>query len=343
MSHKVSSTGSHINPLYLSTVFLYIYHLSSSHIASLSVLCYVMSVDVSRRMRPVLQQIVAIITLISGTYLHEASCEFSDGDTQRINVSLPTSECTHPSCFTWSECLMDPSQCFSSHSNVTLLPGEYPLHQYLPVRDAESLSIYGDVSVSGHARDNLVVINCSNTAGGIGFFNVTYFVLSGVTLVSCGASGADIASEPGNDNSVVLLVFPQMVSHYYALHLFDGINVNLKSVFIINSTQIGLLCFNLWGTSRIEDSVFTHSNYRLLEDYMHGEVNCSDDELECVGKNVLLVFVDDLYANYTKFDFIIEGTEISYGVNLSPLPLLFTRGAGVGDNHPATIKIRSTS
>ena len=67
-----------------------------------------------------------------------------------------------------------------------------------------------------------------------------------------------------------------MVSYYFALHLFDGINVNLKRVFITNSTQIGLLCINALGTSRIEDSVFTYSNYRLLEDYMHGEVTCSD-------------------------------------------------------------------
>ena len=121
-----------------------------------------------------------------------------------------------------------------------------------------------------------------------------------------------------------------MVSHYYALHLFEGINVSLNRIIITNSTQIGLLCFNLLGTSHIRDSVFTYSNYRLLEDYMHGKVNCSADELECVGKNVWVVFVDDSYANYTKFEFTIEGTEISYGVNLSPDPLLFTQSAGVG-------------
>ena len=287
----------------------------------------------SRKMMSLLQWIVAIAILVSVTYLPGASSEFSDGVTQRINVSLPNSDCTHPSCFTWSECLMDPSQCFSSYSNVTLLPGEYPLHQYLLVRDVESLSIYGGVPVSGHAQDNQVVINCSNTAGGIGFFNVTDFVLSGITLVSCGASGADIAKELGNEDTMTMLVFlkAQMMSQYFALHLFDGINVNLKRVFITNSTQTGLLCINTLGTTHIEDSVFTYSNYRLLEDYMRGEVICSDGELECVGKNVLVVLRYDFYANCNKVDFIIEGTEISYGVNLSPVPqLMIHHGAGVG-------------
>ena len=93
----------------------------------------------------------------------------------------------------------------------------------------ESLSIYGRVSVSGQAQDNQVVINCSNTAGGIGFFSVTDFVLSGITLVSCGVSGADIASELGNEDSMTIVVLLDyqisMVSYYFALHVLDGINV----------------------------------------------------------------------------------------------------------------------
>ena len=292
-----------------------------------------MSVEISRKMTSVLQWIVAIAIFTSITCLREATAsELSDGDTRRITVSLPTSDCTQPSCFTWSECLMDPSQCFSSHSNVTMLPGEYPLHQYLLVRDVESLSIYGSVSVSGHARDNEVVINCNNTAGGIGVFNVTDFVLSGITLVYCGASGADIASELGNEDTMTMLVFQvnQMLSQYFALHVFDGMDVNLKRVFITNSTQIGLLCINVLGTSRIEDSVFTYSNYRLLEDYMHGEVDFPG-EVEGIGKNVWVLLVDDFYTNYTKVDFIIEGTEISYGVNLMPSDgALIPHGVGSG-------------
>ena len=112
-------------------------HIILSHKASLSVLCYMMSVemnmmsvDVSRKMRSVLQWIAAIALFLLIAYLPETTAsKFSDGVTQRINVSLPTSNCTHISCFTWSECLVGPSQCFSSHSNVTLLSGEYPLHQ----------------------------------------------------------------------------------------------------------------------------------------------------------------------------------------------------------------------
>ena len=293
---------------------------------------YVLSANVSRKMMPVLQWIVGITILISVTYLPGASSELSDGVTQHINVSLPTTDCTHPSCFTWSECLMDPSQCFSSHSNVTLLPGEYPLHQYLLVRDVASLSIYGGVSVSGHARDNQVVINCNDTAGGIGFFNVTDFVLSGITLVSCGVSGADIVKDFSLSAALSIMLGPQMMSNHYALHMFDGINVNLKRVFITNSSQTGLLCISVLGTSRIEDSVFTHSNYGLLEDYMRGEVRCSKGEQKCVGKNVWVVILDNInfYTNYTKVDFIIEGTEISYGVNLTPANLLVTGSAGVG-------------
>jgi len=36
--------------------------------------------------------------------------------------------------------------------------------------------------------------------------------------------------------------------------------VSLSFIFITNSSQIGLLCLNLLGTSGIQDSVITHSN-----------------------------------------------------------------------------------
>ena len=62
---------------------------------------------------------------------------------------------------------------------------------------------------------------------------------------------------------------------------------------------------------------------------MHGEVDFPG-EVESVGKNVWVVLEDDPIANYTKVDFIIDRTEISYGVNLIPVPQLETKGAGDG-------------
>ena len=35
------------------------------------------------------------------------------------------------------------------------------------------------------------------------------------------------------------------------------------------------------GTSGIQDSVITHSKYRLLEKYMPGELECLKDSWEC--------------------------------------------------------------
>ena len=49
-------------------------------------------------------------------------------------VPSPTPDCKSPSCLTWSsQCLADPSQCFTSHTTVTLLHGEYILHEYIGV------------------------------------------------------------------------------------------------------------------------------------------------------------------------------------------------------------------
>ena len=94
-------------------------------------------------------------------------------------------------------------------------------------------------------------------------------------MVNCGAQGVKKGFRKG------VLPFP-----YFALHVSKGINVSLSFLFISNSTQIGLLCHNLWSTSGIHDSVITHSNYRLLEKYMQGEVKCLEDDWECWGCNM---------------------------------------------------------
>ena len=64
--------------------------------------------------------------------------------TERTIVPSSTTECWSPaSCLTWSQCLADPSQCFTSHTVVTMLRGEYILHEYVEVIDLVSTSIYG--------------------------------------------------------------------------------------------------------------------------------------------------------------------------------------------------------
>ena len=146
-----------------------------------------------------------------------------------------------------------PSQCFTSHTTVTILPGEYRLHEHLGVFDVVSLSIYGSRSeVNGSTRENQVVINCKYREGRFGFMDVANFSLSGITIVSCGVQGEKI----GFSDKYLLLP-------YFALYISVGFYVNLSFLFITNSTQVGLLCINLLGTSGIHDSVITHSNYRL--------------------------------------------------------------------------------
>ena len=229
----------------------------------------------------------------------------ASGLTARTIVPSPTPDCWSPSCLTWTQCLADPSQCFTSHTTVTMLRGEYILHEYVEVFDVVSLSIYGS-KVNNSARENQVVINCEYREGGIGFTAVANFSLSGITMVKCGVQGVN-RSLRGQDISFL----------YFAMHIAEGFNVNLNFLFITNSTQIGLLCFNLLGTLGIQDSVITHSNYRLLEKYMKGEVECSMDDLECQGSNVWILF----HNPWAKFasnisNVTVERTKISYGVNL---------------------------
>ena len=233
----------------------------------------------------------------------------TSGLTERTIVPSSTTECRSPaSCLTWSQCLADPSQCFTSHTTVTMLRGEYILHELVSVLDVVSLSIQGSRSeVNGSAMENQVVINCEYREGGIGFNNITDLSLSGITMVYCGVQGAKTGFRG------------KLGYSYFALHIVEMVSLNLSFLFIINSTQIGLLCFNIHGTSAIQDSVITHSNYRLLEKYMQGEVECSVDDWECHGINVW-VFFFNLFIKVASnvSNFVVERTKISNGVNLIP-------------------------
>ena len=128
---------------------------------------------------------------------------------------------------------------------------------------------------------------------------------------------------------------PAFVTQNYIFHIlhcrcFEMVNVNLRFLFIINSTQIGLLCINVLGTSAIQDSVFTHSNYRLLEKYMQGEVECSMDDWECHGINVWVIFFNPLMKVASNIsNFVVERTKITCGVNLIPNVSPFSMGVGV--------------
>ena len=265
-----------------------------------------------------------VITVFSVSVASVVSESQVGGYRARIIVPSPTPDCWSPSCLTWSQCLADPAQCFTSHTTVTMLDGEYILHEYLEVYGVVSLSIYGNKSeVNGSARENQVVINCEYREGGIGITAVANVSLSGITMVYCGVLGVDRRLD---DRDLVFV--------YFALHIQEGINVSLSFIFITNSTQIGLLCINLLGTSGIQDSVFTRSNYRLLEKYMQGETECSTDSWECRGTNVLVLFfnplaIDIVRANIFGSNFIVERTNISYGVNLRPQDSWLSVSAGI--------------
>ena len=155
--------------------------------------------------------------------------------TVRTIVPLPT-DCWSPaSCLMWSQCLSDTSQCFTSHTNVTMLRGEYILHEFLEVFGVVSLSIHGSRSeVNGSAMENQVVINCEYKEGGIGFMNVKDLSLSGITMVYCGVQGLKRGFQDTE------LGFP-----YFTLQIVEGVNVNLSFLSITNSTQVGLLCYNI--------------------------------------------------------------------------------------------------
>ena len=240
--------------------------------------------------------------------------------TVRTIVPSPTTDCWSPSCLTWSQCLADTTQCFTSHTTVTMTQGEYILHKYVAVYGVVSLSIYGSrPEENGSARENQVVINCEYREGGIGITNVTNFSLSGITMIYCGVQGINSGFQD-----------TEMGFSYYTLQIIEGVNVNLSFLSIINGTQIGLLCLNIQGTSAIQDSVFSHSNYRLLERYVQGEVECSEDNWECRGVNVWVIFFNPLVKVASNVsNFVIERTNISYGINLIPKFSSFSMSAGI--------------
>ena len=127
-----------------------------------------------------------VLSILVTTVVSESQVGTS-GLTARTIVPSPTPDCQSPSCLTWSQCLADPSQCFTSHTTVIILQGEYILHEYVDVFDVVALAIYGTRSkVSDSAKENQVVINCEYRKGGFGFMDVANFSLSGITVVSCG-------------------------------------------------------------------------------------------------------------------------------------------------------------
>ena len=286
-----------------------------------TLLCIVMwQIILKQKMLFLFWPVIIVLTVSVADVVSKSEVGTS-GLTEHTIVPSSTTECwSSASCLTWSQCLADPSQCFTSHTNVTIKQGDYNLHKYLRVSGVVSLSIYGSKSeVNGSARGNQVVINCEYREGGIGFMNVTDLSLSGITMVYCGVQGAKSAR-----------LRDKLGSAYYALQIFDMVNVNLRFLFIINSTQIGLLCINVQGTSAIQDSAITHSNYRLLEKYMQGEVDCSVDDWECHGVNVWVFYVNPaikVSSNVSKF--VVERTKISYGVNLTPMDHIFPMNAGI--------------
>ena len=239
--------------------------------------------------------------------------------TVRTIVPSPTTDCQSPaSCLTWSQCLSDTSQCFTSHTNVTMLRGEYILHEFLAVSGVVSLSIYGS-GVNGSEVKNQVVINCEHRESGIGFINVTDLSLSGITMVYCGVQGL----KRGFQDTELGVI-------YFTLQIVEGVNVNLSFLSITNSTQVGLLCYNIRGNSAIQDSVFSHSNYRLLERYMQGEVECSEDDWECRGINVWVIFFNPVIKVPSNVsNFLVERTKVSYGVNLLPKDDTISMSAGI--------------
>ena len=283
-------------------------------------MCYVMwKVLVLQKMCLLFWLVILLLSVSVADVVSEPQVGTS-GLRVRTIVPSPT-DCRSPaSCLTWSQCLSDTSQCFTSHTNVTMLRGEYILHEFLAVSGVVSLSIYGSRSeVNGSAMENQVVINCEYKEGGIGFENVTHLSLSGITMVYCGVQGLKSGFQDTE------LGFP-----YFALQIVEGVNVNLSFLSIINSTQIGLLCITIRDTSAIQDSVFSHSNYRLLERYMQGEVECSEDDWECRGINVWVNFFNPLIkvaSNVSKF--VIERTKISHGINLIPKFSSFSMSAGI--------------
>ena len=179
--------------------------------------------------------IVTVLSISVTTVVSESQVGTS-GFTERIIVPSSTPDCQSPSCLTWLQCLANSSQCFTSHTTVTMLQGKYILHGYVGVSGVCSLSIYGSRSeVNGSAKENQVIINCEHQEGGIGFKDVVDFSLFGITMVYCGVKVVN----RGIRNDILPFL-------YITMFIVDGFNVNLTSLNITNSTQLGCCALISW-------------------------------------------------------------------------------------------------
>ena len=75
------------------------------------------------------------------------------------------------------------------------------------------------------------------------------------------------------------------VLSYFALYIFEGINVNLSFLVIMNSTQIGLLFINL-------DTCF----YQIVD----LDILYNNDTFVYMEQNIALITGYDIYAGHAK-------------------------------------------
>ncbi len=249
--------------------------------------------------------------------------------------------CKIRACLSFTECITAPSRCFNSSTTVWLLPVQYNLTAPVVIRDVQQLSFRGDnnreAHCSGHStgdplrrswfktdlsRSELgsngycgeylkATIRCNGEAGFL-FINATFLCIADVHFDSCGfdINTTQLVSETHHQQRFLTNSFTA------GLQLMLTFHAVINRVEISNSTGNGIFWINPFD-SYLVNSIINSTNYYRMKEQLDGAINCTKISSRCMGGNIWILFVDtECPSMATATKFIIQNTEVLYGINL---------------------------
>ena len=263
----------------------------------------------SQSLSPVLLSICALTLYSLGA--EEATCLHILPNNRNVSETCKIQN----NCISFFNCSSEPHRCFQSDTTLQFQPTEYYLEKPIVVRDVHNLSLCG---VNCDQSLFIATIHC-RPAAGFAFINVSFFHIKNIKLVSCGfpINLTELKTRAAFPDGQAFL----RNSLTAGLQIIISFQVTLDNVNITYSKGNGIFWVNPLGTSHIRYSMVTHTNYELISKQLYKSINCRNVTARCQGGNVWIVFVDmncghEDGSKPTSF-FLIQHTEISFGVNLN--------------------------
>ncbi len=183
------------------------------------------------------------------------------------------------------------SQSFFANDTLFLfLPGTHYLDQTILVTEVTNLTLQGLGEKVAVFHDTIsqttVVIECTDSHGGLAFLNVVNLTLSGLTIAECNYKPlVDInSSDVGNFFQYLIIVksFLQKIALFNtSLSLFQVHNVIIANISIQNATQVGLASINTFNLEIVSSS-FGINNFEHFS-------NCLvEKDRDCQGANAMI-------------------------------------------------------